>query len=68
MCVEKVKKPGRDYSELFGLIQNSQLSTRMRLFLIKELIFEASRFKRAKLIESMKGYSELLQQLQQLNA
>lgn len=65
LCLEKVKKPGRDYSELFGLIENSQLSTRMRLFLLEELIYEATRFKRVKLIESMHKYSELLQQLQQ---
>lgn len=67
LCIEKVKKPGRDHSELFNLIQNSQLTTKMRLFLVKELIYEATRFKRVKLIESMNRYSDLLQQLQSVN-
>jgi hypothetical protein len=65
LCLEKVKKPGRDFSELFGLIENSQLSIRMRLFLLKELTYEATRFKRTKMVETINKYSELLQQLQQ---
>jgi len=65
LCLEKVKRAGQDYSELFELIQNSQLSTRMRLFLLKELVYEAGRFKRTKLIESINKYGELLEQTQQ---
>ncbi len=63
LCVEQIKKPGRDYSSLFSLIQNCQLSIRMRLFLLKELLYEATRFKRLKLIESINKYSDLLQQI-----
>jgi len=64
LCVEKIKKPGQDYSDLFELIQNSQISIRMRLFLLKELVYEAMRLKRCKLIDSMNKYGELLEQIQ----
>lgn len=63
LCIEQVKKPGKDYSKLFELLQTSQLTIRMRQFLIKELIHEAQRFKRAQLVESMNKYSNLLNQL-----
>lgn len=63
MCIEQVKKPGKDHSQLFQLLQNSQLTIRMRQFLIKELIHEAHRFKRTQLVDLMNKYSNLLTQL-----
>lgn len=63
LCIEQIKKPGKDHSKLFQLIHESQLSFRMKLFLIKELSFEASRFKRNSLIQLLIKYSSLLQQM-----
>ena len=64
LCVEEIKRPGRDHSKLFQLIQNSQLSIKMRQFLIKELIYDAQRFKRVKLVDLMTKYNQLLSELE----
>ena len=63
LCVEQVKKPGNDHSRLFQLIHDSHLTLNMRQFLIKELIFEASRFRRSNLIELLINFSSILHQL-----
>ena len=63
LCIEQIKKPGKDHSKLFQLIHESQLTYRMKLFLIKELAYEASRFKRNNLIHFLVKYSNLLQQM-----
>lgn len=63
LCIEQIKKPGKDHSRLFQLVHESQLTFRMKLFLIKELAFEASRFKRNNLIHFLVKYSNLLQQM-----
>ncbi|CAF0781944.1 unnamed protein product [Brachionus calyciflorus] len=63
LCIEQIKKPGKDHSKLFQLIHESQLTNRIKLFLIRELTYEANRFKRANLIQLLIRYSNLLQQL-----
>jgi hypothetical protein len=63
LCLEQIKKPGSDHSRLFQLIHDSHLTLSMRLFLVKELIFEASRFRRSHLIELLIKFSNILQQL-----
>jgi 3-hydroxyisobutyrate dehydrogenase-like beta-hydroxyacid dehydrogenase len=65
LCIEQVKRAGKDHSRLFELIQESQLSIRMRQFLLKELVYEAQRFKRSNLVQAMMKYANLLQQLAQ---
>lgn len=63
LCIEQVKKPGKDHSKLFKLILESQLTLRMRQFLIRELIYEATRFKRVELVQSLGKFSSLLTQI-----
>lgn len=63
LCIEQIKKPGRDYSELFRLINNSEMTIRMRQHLIRELAYEATRFKRFTLIQYLVRFSNLLNQL-----
>lgn len=63
LCLEKVKKPGRDFSKIFQLINESQLTTRMRLFLVRELTHEASRFKRQSLINKLAKFANLLNRM-----
>lgn len=63
LCIEQIKRPGREYTRLFQLMNDAPLSLRMKLLLIRELCFEASRFKRAHLIEMLNKYASLLQQL-----
>lgn len=63
LCLEKVKKPGKDYSDILQLINESQLTIRMRLFLIRELTYEASRFKRQALIKVLAKFASLLTQI-----
>jgi hypothetical protein len=63
LCIEQVKKPGKDHSKLFKLILESQLTLRMRQFLIRELVYEATRFKRVKLVEALGKFSSLLTQI-----
>ena len=66
-CIEQIKKPGNEHSRLFQLIQDSQLTVKMRIFLIKELIYEASRFKRYHLIQLLMKFSSLLQSMSNNN-
>ena len=66
-CIEQIKKPGNEHSRLFQLIQDSQLTVKMRIFLIKELIYEAGRFKRTNLIKLLNKYSNILDKILQLN-
>lgn len=67
LCIEQIKKPGKDHSRLFQLIHDSQLTLRMRQFLIKELIYEASRFKRYHLIQLLMKFSSILQSMSNNN-
>ena len=62
-CVEQIRRPGNEQTRLLELINDSPLTLKMRLFLIRELIYEASRFKRADLIHTMSRYSNALQEL-----
>jgi hypothetical protein len=63
LCMEQIKKPGKEYSRLFQLIQESPLTVRLRYFLLRELAHEASRFKRFSLVQLLSKYAGLLQQL-----
>lgn len=63
LCLEELKKPGKDYSRLLHLINDSQLTLRMRHFMVRELIYEASRFKRASLIQLLIKYAALISQI-----
>jgi hypothetical protein len=63
LCIEQIKKPGKEHSRLFQLIQDSPLTLRLRYFLLRELAHEASRFKRFGLVQLMSKYAGLLQQL-----
>jgi hypothetical protein len=63
LCIEQIKKPGKDHSGLFKLINDSQLTLRMRQFLIKELVYESTRFKRFGLIQYLMKFSSLLNQI-----
>ncbi len=63
LCIEQIKKPGNEYSGVFQRINNSPLTVKMRMFLVKELVYEASRFKRTKLIKLLNTYHSLLSQL-----
>ena len=67
LCVEQIKKPGKDHARLFQLIHDSQLSLNMRQFLARELMFEAARFRRTHLIQLLIKFSNILQQLAYLN-
>lgn len=70
LCIEQIKRPGRDYLSLFRMLEKcrSQLTIRLLQFLIKELIFEAERFKRNELIQQLNRYSELLDNLRSVTA
>lgn len=63
LCLEQVKRPGKYYNRILRLINESQLTTQMRLFLIRELIYEASRFKRQGLILVLTKFANLLSQI-----
>ena len=62
LCIEQIKRPSREHSQLFQYVHESHLTTRLKLFLIKELIFEASRFKRHELIKHLTKFAILIQQ------
>jgi hypothetical protein len=63
LCIEQIKKPAKDHSSLFKMIYESPLTLRLRQFLVKELVYEAARFKRLNLINSMNKFSTLMQQI-----
>lgn len=63
LCLEQVKRPGKDFNRILKLINESQLTTQMRLFLIRELIYEASRFKRQGLALVLTKFANLLSQI-----
>ena len=62
LCIEQIKRPSREHSQLFQFVYESHLTTRLKLFLIKELIFEASRFKRHELVKHLTKFAILIQQ------
>ena len=63
LCLEQIKKPGKDYYELFQLINDSQLTLRIRQFLVRELIYEASRFKKTDLIQKLNKFYYLINEI-----
>ena len=67
LCIEQIKKPGKDHTRLFQLIHDSHLTLNMRQFLTKELVFEAARFRRSELIQLLRTFSHMLQRLAVLN-
>jgi hypothetical protein len=63
LCMEQVKRPGKDHARLFQLIQEAPLTIRLRCFLLRELAHEAARFKRTQLVQLLNKYASLLLQL-----
>ena len=68
LCIEQIKRSGVEHSQLFKLIHESHLTFRMKTFLIKELIYEAVRFKRSNLALYLAKFAVINQQIQQAGA
>lgn len=68
LCIEQIKRSGVEHSQLFKLIHESHLTFRMKTFLIKELIYEAVRFKRSNLALYLAKFAVINNQIQQASA
>lgn len=57
-CFKEVKKPGRDFRKLFDQLKTVQGSHDSRLKMVKDVIHEASRFKRHSLVKLLSQFLE----------
>ncbi|XP_066955272.1 integrator complex subunit 6 isoform X1 [Macrobrachium rosenbergii] len=57
-CFKEVKKPGRDFSKLFDQLNTIQGSHDSKLKMVKDVIHEASRFKRHSLVKLLSQFLE----------
>ncbi|XP_074658084.1 integrator complex subunit 6-like [Tubulanus polymorphus] len=57
VCKE-IRKPGRKYDKVFDALELVQGTTEIRTAFVRDVIFEASRFKKHKLVELLKQYEK----------
>ncbi|XP_076029735.1 integrator complex subunit 6 isoform X2 [Oratosquilla oratoria] len=66
-CYKEVKKPGRDFGRLFEKLNTVQGSYDSKLRLIKDVTFEASRFKRHYLVKLLTRFLDSMIASENLN-
>ncbi|XP_022238341.1 integrator complex subunit 6-like [Limulus polyphemus] len=57
---KEVRKPGRDFSGVFSHLNNFNVGMPTKLFMVREVIHEAGRFKRKSLIKLLEDFEKTL--------
>jgi len=55
LCIKLLRKPGKDTSKLIQLILKANFTTKLKKFLVQELIYESNRLKRKNLISQLQS-------------
>ncbi|GFN89087.1 Dead/h (asp-glu-ala-asp/his) box polypeptide 26 (ddx26), mRNA protein [Plakobranchus ocellatus] len=58
--IKEVKRPGRNFSELFKQLSTVRGSLKMQIDFVHEIIHEAKRFKRKSLIQELEKYIQVI--------
>lgn len=59
---KEIRRPGRNFEKLFQRLQTFHGNVAMRIFMVREAIQEAGRFKRKSLIKLLEDYEQKLLQ------